>query len=209
MIIYGTGTKDLGSKKIPGATCTSCESQNVSIVGVAKYFDVFWIPMFPYSKKVYPVCTNCDLVIDKQDIDQRTENKIKLEKKTFKIPFYLFSGLMIISCIILYSMYADFEHDKEISNNISNLQIEDVVVFENDDKTYSFGKVTEIVSDTIFFSFSNYVFEGTTPTESDYFMEKMKVTDFYNNEEIYYYFQPTIDSLYNDGLIEDIYRKND
>jgi len=205
MIIYGTGAKDLGSKKIPGAICPSCESQNVSIVGIAKYFDVFWIPMFPYSKKVHPVCTNCDLVIDKADIDQRTANKINLEKKSFKIPFYLFSGLIIIACIILYGIYTSFEHDKEIADNLKNLQPNDVLVFENDDKTYSYGKIITISADTLFFNFSNYVFEGGSPDEDHYLTDKEKYSDFYN-AETYYYFQNTLDSLYNTGDIFDLYK---
>ena len=105
MIIYGTGAKDLGSKKIPGAICPSCESQNVSIVGIAKYFDVFWIPMFPYSKKVHPVCTNCDLVIDKADIDQRTAIPMERSLQFLQIPFSLILVIMSLKVEALMKIF--------------------------------------------------------------------------------------------------------
>ena len=116
MLVYGTGTKELGIKRIQGAKCPACESQSVHVIGKASYFHIFWIPILPYSKKVYPFCTNCDLEINKQDIDQRTVDKIKQEKKGVKIPIYLFSGIILIALLITYLINDTIQHEKKVAN---------------------------------------------------------------------------------------------
>jgi len=206
MIIYGTRSKELGSNRISGEQCLNCESKEIYVIGVSKYAHLFWIPLLPYSKKVHPVCRNCGLKINKRDISQRMINKISLAKKEFKIPFYLFSGVIIISLLIIYGIYTSNKHNIDVAKNIKNLTIKDIVVFKNEGNTYSFGKITDIKSDTIFFNFSNYVFENRTPSETSYYLEKIKVPDFYNKKP-YYFKQKEIDSLFKNGRITDLYKK--
>jgi len=205
MIIFGTNTKLLGKKRIPGEKCPSCESKEVYLIGLAKYTHIFWIPIFPYSKKAQPICSNCDLEINKKDIPQRMINKIRLEKKIFKIPIYLYIGSVVIASLLYYGVYASNKHYEEVAGNIKNLNSKDVVVFKNNDRTYSFGKVTDIKSDTIFFNFSNYAYEGGSLSEADYNAERLKVKDFYNPEE-YFLLQKYIDSLFDLNEIHDLYR---
>ena len=207
MIIYGTGTKDLGTKKLPGANCPKCDSQSLHITGIAKYFDVFWIPVFPYKKKTIIHCANCDSEFKKNELNQSIKNKVDLEKKSLSLPFYLFSGLFLIVILIAYIIYSNKEHKAEVDENMKSLKTEDVLVFKNEDRTYSFGKVIELKKDTVFFNFSNYVYEGSKPSEYQMNKEKRKVNDFYN-EDVYYYLIPTLDSLYNKGEIIDLFRKN-
>ena len=205
MITYGTNTKRLSKKRIPGEKCPSCESKDVYVIGLVKYTHIFWIPIFPYSKKVKPVCANCNLEINKKDIPQRMIDKISSEKKIYKIPFHLYSGAVIIASLIYYVIYSNSKHNEEVANNIKNLISKDVVVFKNKDLSYTFGKVTHKKSDTVFFNFSNYVYEGRAPSESDYNSERMNVKDFYNPDE-YFFRQKKIDSLYLLGEIHDLYR---
>lgn len=207
MIIYGTGTKNLGTKRLQGVKSPYDETRDIEIIGIAKYAHIFWIPLFPYSKKVFPYCPATDTEIAKADITPKMADRIKEAKKSMKSPVYLFAGIIIIGLLIGYLAYDDYQHDQEFAKNITDVKATDVLVFKNDDGTYSFGKISTVINDTIFLNFSNYVYEGGTPSEYSLEKEKKGVEDFYN-EEIYFFLKPTIDSMYQAGEIYDLYRKD-
>lgn len=208
MIIYGTGSKKFGIKPLRGIKCENCESNQMHITGYSKYVHIFWIPLFPVSKKIFTICGNCEEELPKKHIPKRTLDRIKLEKSGFKIPFYLFSGSLIILALIFWGMYSIDAHDKEFASNMANVQPNDVLVFKNDDETYYFGEVQEVKNDTLHINFCNYIYEGGAPSEYSYNKEKNKVGDFYNRK-IFYMSQKNIDSLYSAGDIYDLYREND
>ena len=186
MVFYGTGSKDLGSKKIPNEKCPLCEAQNtIEVHGVSKYFDVFWVPVFPYSKKLIPFCTSCETEITKKQIPASLKEKIALEKSFFKTPITLFSGLIIIAGIVGWISYTSSKH-KDYAN--------DVMVLKQSSKEYSFALVDGVENDTVYFKNSNYSF-NQKPTKSDYTEGLAEKTDFFDMET-YYYTQSQIDSVH-------------
>jgi hypothetical protein len=207
MIIYGTSSKDLGTRKIQGVRCTNCEANEIYVNAISRYADVFWIPVFPYAKKFFSVCKNCDQVLEKKEMPQQLKDKIEIEKHHFKTPFYLFSGLIIIALIIAYAFYASNQHDVDMANNVKNIEANDVIVFKEKSKEYSFAKVTEIRSDTIIVQYGQYVYEGgySAPSESEFNSKKATVNDFYE-EDLSFFLQSEIDSLYGSGDLVEIYK---
>jgi len=206
MLIYGTGSKNLGTKRLQGVKSPYDETRDIEIVGVSRYAHVFWIPLFPFSKKVYPYCPGTEQEIAKADITPRIADKIKEAKKTMKTPVYLFAGVILLALLIGYLAYDDYQHDKQFAKNITDIKPTDVIVFKNEDATYSFAKVSTVIEDTIYLQISNYVYEGGTPSEYSLNKEKKDVEDFYN-EEIYYFLKQTIDSMYQSGEVYDLYRQ--
>jgi len=205
MIIYGTGTKELGTKKLPGAKCSNCESNDLHLHVGARYFSVFWIPVFPFSKKMSVFCDHCQKVYQKKELDPQLKEKLKFEKKNFKTPVTLFAGVIIIAALVLYFIYDAAQSKVELTNNIKALEKEDVIVFDEKSKTYSFAKVTDVSSDTIYVQFSNYVYEGGVPSQSTYNKEKSGVNDFYRSE-VRYYLQSDLDSLFNNGTVQNVFK---
>lgn len=205
MIIYGTGTKDLGTKKLSGAKCSNCQSSNMHIHGAARYFSLFWIPVFPFSKKLVVFCDDCQRVFNKKELDTSTKDKLGFEKKSFKIPTTLFSGVMIIAAFVLYALYDGYQKNQSLGKELKSLSAGQVIVFSESSNSYSFGKVSEVAGDTIFINFSNYVYEGGVPTHSRYLKEKNSVRDFYQSQ-LRYYLQSDLDSLYAVDKIERIYK---
>lgn len=207
MVIYGTNSKDLGTKKIPGAKCPNCDANEIHVQAVSRYATLFWIPVFPYAKKLFSVCGNCEQVLEKKQMPQQLKDKIDMEKSNFKTPFYLYAGAIIIALLIGFGIYSSGQHDKELAENVKNLQSEQIIVFKEKSKEYSFAKVVEVKGDTIFANFAQYVYEGgySAPTISEFNSKKAGVTDFYS-EELSYYLQSEIDSLHKEGLIVEIYK---
>jgi len=82
MIIFGWGNryvKDFGSTIIQ--TCTICSKENYfNLVRVRYWFDLFFIPIFPYNTEYHLLCPNCQNGLKLED-----ENQIETLKEMSKI----------------------------------------------------------------------------------------------------------------------------
>jgi len=205
MLIFGSGTKTLGSKKLQLENCPNCDANNLHITCVVKYFHIFWIPTFPLERMAYPKCQNCGQ--EPRITNQKTIDKIRQEKKSFQYPLYLYSGFGAIALLIAFVFYIFYEHDQRVTENIQNVKSMDVIVFESSAGEYSFGRVTEVRNDTVFMNLSNYYFDKT-PSESDYLKEKADALDFYD-DELFYFTQETLIEMHATDDIYDLYRKEE
>jgi hypothetical protein len=207
MLIYGTGSKTLGSKKLQAERCPECDSNDIHITCVAKYFHIFWIPFFPTDRRIFPECHSCNQQLT--ITDQKTLDKMKMEKKNFKYPFYLFSAAILIVLLIAYLTYDSIQHDKEVAQNLKELQVSDVIVLKSTlspKQEYYYCRVIEIRPDTIIYNVSNYSYQDGVPDESSYRRDKGEYLDFFNIKDSLYFTQKEIDSLYKVDEIYDLYR---
>ena len=96
MIFFGWGYKKIG-EFLTDISCPNCQSQLV-LVGFQNMFTIFWIPVFPVSRKQYElVCPSCaaDYPIEKMDIDPSLLSQ-------FKTPWWAFSlPLIFVALIVL------------------------------------------------------------------------------------------------------------
>lgn len=201
MLIYGTGSKDLGEKFISNEKCPHCGEYNkIHVHGIARYFDVFWIPIFPFRKKIIAICHSCDTEIKKNEISTSLQDKIRLEKSSFRIPIYLFTGLILIGLLIGWLEYSSIKHDDFVENRIHNIQKDDVLVFKNNSKEYSFAIIDSLYAESVFFRNSNYIYTQK-PTLSEYTEILSEKSDFYDVES-YFYTLEQVDSLHQVGSLD-------
>ncbi|HIP49057.1 MAG TPA: zinc-ribbon domain-containing protein [Lutibacter sp.] len=201
MIVYGTGSKDLGEKLITNEKCPHCgEFNKIHLHGIARYFDVFWIPIFPFKKKIIAVCHNCDTEIPKKEASPSLIDKISLEKSSFKIPIYLFSGLILIVLAIGFFQYSSSKHKSFVESRVENIQKNDILVFKHNMEDYTFAKVDSIYKGAVFFKNSNYSY-NKKPSLSDYNKALIDNSDFFDSES-YYYTINEIDSLHKNGVLD-------
>ncbi len=73
------------------------------IQGYRKYFHVFWIPFFPLWKKIYSVCSHCKGVFEKKEFkDQELTTSFEyFENNKIKIPWYHFTGIILVLLLIM------------------------------------------------------------------------------------------------------------
>ncbi|WP_298423573.1 hypothetical protein [uncultured Kordia sp.] len=207
MIVYGTSSKDLGTRKLQGVKSPNCESSDIYATAVVKYAHIFWIPLFPYSKKYFTTCEGTGQVLEGKEMPQKLKDKLALEKHHFKTPFYLFSGLIIIALLIGYGFYASNQHDKEMAEHVTHIEANDIMVFRKGSKEYSFAKVTEVKNDSIFIKLGQYSYEGgySAPTKSEFNSKTDTVSDFYA-ETTDYILQADINDLYEKEELVEIYK---
>ncbi len=203
MIVYGWNSKHLGEQKLEGATCPNCEGNSIHAQGQAKYFHVFWIPLFPYGKKLTAHCDSCGETFSKKGMTPKMKDKLGLVKSAFKTPIYLFSGSVLIAAVVGWIFYSASKHKENVALTIQDLQPDDVLLFKGNGRNYNFAKITEHRSDTVFFVNGNYYYEGGKPSRYDYEKEVVKVQDFFDTQE-YFLTQKEIDSLYASEEIVDI-----
>lgn len=201
MIVYGTGGKELGEKLITNEKCPHCgEINKIYLHGFSRYVHLFWIPIFPYSKKTISICHNCENEIPKEQASASLLDKISLEKSSFKIPFYHFSGIILIALAVAWFKYSDAKHKEFVENRIEHVQKNDILVLKQSNKEYSFAKVDSVSENEVFFINSNYSY-NQKPDFSDYEKAIIEKSDFYD-AEIYYFTIFEIDSLYKSGELD-------
>lgn len=150
MIFYGTKGSHLHSEKVSGVKCINCGEQHVHTISVyGKYAYIYWIPIFPLSKKVFSECTNCKATLEKKEMSEQLRLKADNVKANTKTPLTYWTGLAVIVGIIVFSVFSSNKHKKDIVTYIAAPQKGDVIDYKPSD-WYSTLKVKEVTNDSVF-----------------------------------------------------------
>ena len=158
MIFYGTKGSLIRSEKKGGIMCNNCNettTHNISVYG--KYGYLYWIPVFPMSKKVFSECTNCNVTYDFNGMNEKLRFVSTDIKRNSKTPIWYWSGLAIITILIAIGVSVSKQHDVDVVNYIKDPKIGDVIEFKvNESGYYSTLKIKTITNDSIFVIQNNY-----------------------------------------------------
>ncbi len=81
---------------------------------ISRHAHLFWIPLFPVSKKGYAVCTHCKQTLDEQRMPVNYREAVGALKSKAKTPVWQFSGLIILGIVVvvpmLIALIAQFTH---------------------------------------------------------------------------------------------------
>ena len=164
MIIYGWNSKNIKQAPLESYVCPNCNEKNSTLTIFAHYAHVFWIPLFPYKKSAQIVCANCKLESSEKTLSDETKGTIKQLKSAVGIPKYLFSGLVLIVLLVGYLTYTVNQNAELKQAYIDNPQIGDVYIIEDTEETSEYNhfllKVSDIVDDRLWVSFSSYTYNG-------------------------------------------------
>lgn len=183
MIIFGTRTKTLKSKEISFYDCENCKSKGtVTFLFLARYFHIFWIPVFPISKKGISQCSHCKQVLYANEMSPRMKEDYASASANAKRPITHYFGLFVIGlffCSIIYNIYQNSVNETEY---LVNPKVDDLYKIEKDD-TYALYKISEVKGDTLIFKPHNMVankYFGLSDLEkkykNDYSDETIKFT---------------------------------
>ncbi|HEX9253001.1 MAG TPA: zinc-ribbon domain-containing protein [Ignavibacteriaceae bacterium] len=198
MLILGVQEKQLLSKPI-NVYCPNCKSENTSKIKVAvNYFNLFWIPVFPFNKKVKVDCSACNFQTDLDGMPEEFKDKIDKLKNSIKTPKWLFTGTLLI---ILAAMFFTFESIRKagIEKLINAPMAGDVYEIKTQDNYYSLLAIVKVSGDSVFVCFHNYQYENRAGLT-----ELHKTNDF--NKQAYLYYKDELIYNFRDGLILNIIR---
>jgi len=103
MIVYGTKGSHLKSEKINAIKCSRCEQTETHTMSVyGKYAYLYWLPVFPLSKKGFSECQNCKSTLEPQEMNPQLRSRFNDFQENVKTPVTYWSGLIIIGLFMLY-----------------------------------------------------------------------------------------------------------
>lgn len=167
MLIFGTRSKVLDGPAFQGHSCPNCGQNGYNSFGAVRYFHIFWIPVFPFSKKVGVECTNCKHAVMDKEVSGPFPDAVRSEIFTRNRVLPLFVGSLLIAGIAVFGAYsAKQESARELAyleNPVaSDLYVMDFShVFEDVDVNYKYGvmRVETVDAETIEVSVSNYGYD--------------------------------------------------
>ena len=158
MIFYGTKGSQIHSERKGGIKCDSCNeitTHNIHVYG--RYGYLYWIPIFPMSKKGVSECSHCKAILEFKEMNKKLQRAYVEVKRNSKTPIWYWSGLGIILGIMAYGFYSSTQHDKDIVNYIKEPIAGDVIEFVNTENGYfSTLKVSAVTNDSIFVIQNDY-----------------------------------------------------
>ena len=132
MIIFGTNQIFLDGQNNVSCSCPECDKNDeISFVVYDRYFHLFWIPIFVYYKSGLATCENCGTTWKPSKMPEHIKRKYKEFKGETKLPFWHFSGLIIILLFTLYIWYSHHQEQIERKERIENPMIGDVYYYNN------------------------------------------------------------------------------
>jgi hypothetical protein len=101
LVFYGTKAVPIGTDEIT-MRCPSCEAHSPHDLMVSSwYFHLYHIPMSPYSKEAFIVCTTCGLKRSGLPFDGNLFSNYHEIKSKFRHPFYTYAGVAVIAGVFV------------------------------------------------------------------------------------------------------------
>jgi len=183
MIIFGTRGRVLKSKEIISYDCEHCNSKNtVTFSVIARYFHIFWIPIFPTSRKVISQCSHCKQVLYKNQMSAKMKQDYASEAANFKRPLTHFFGLFLIGLFFCQVIFFVCKNSLNENEYLKNPKIDDIYKIQKNN-VYTFYKVSEVKGDTVIFKTHKMLVEKysglselSKKYKDDYSDEKIKFT---------------------------------
>ena len=160
MIIYGWNSKLLKHAPLQNVPCESCKEETTQIGIQSHYVHIFWIPIFPYSKKASIVCTGCQHVTREKEMAPEFKAKVKTLKAAVPFPKYHFAGLGIIAALAIFFSFQSYDNDQKQQNYLQSPLSGDVYILKDDKEPseYKFYllKLLETETDSVFITYNSF-----------------------------------------------------
>lgn len=153
MVVYGWNSKVLKEAPFNGHQCPSCKNEATHIVVFGSYFHVFWIPLFPYRKYLRIICDNCQLDQKPKEVSEEVRTLAKQLKSQVRLPFYMYSGVGIITALIIFFTVQGIVDDNKFKNQLNEPQANDIYHLYNAQEPtefkYYLWKVIDVRGDSV------------------------------------------------------------
>jgi len=204
MIIYGWQERSSKPKRLNSISCTKCGQGGVHSFTTFRYFHLYWIPVFPYSKKLWLTCEHCQATYepDQKAIESSTPGT-KLEAE--RAPLYYFSGIAVLILIFAGVAWSEMKDSEQYRAMLLQPKVGDLIVMkleEPQDPEMKFGvaRVLSVDEKEIQVTPSNYLFSTTSSTLSS---NSKKILLGLNGfaQDVWRYERPRLIELFDKGSI--------
>ena len=147
----GRNFKTLKEIKIEGYNCDSCNTKTtLNLLVKGGFVSVFFLPILPLKKDYLLNCDNCKKSVPKKSLNYTEKEKVDnaFKNTTYKIPFFHFTGFIILLVILGFAIYTGIEVTKEEKLRIQKPEIGDIYRV-NTGSAYTTFKVNKISNDSV------------------------------------------------------------
>jgi hypothetical protein len=102
LLFYGNSNANIGSYDAFMYECPYCQQHNSTHITVfARYYHLFWIPIFPYERHGIALCTHCGAERNESKFGPKLVQEFRDNKRKFRYPWWTWSWtLLFISFIV-------------------------------------------------------------------------------------------------------------
>jgi hypothetical protein len=193
MIFFGSRGKTITGQLVDDIQCPTCENGQFVTFGVLRYFHLYWIPTFPTSKTVGIECTHCKTTLVDKELPEGLLKQIKSNIFTKKKTLPMFSGLIMITCLILFAAFAIQQENMEEVAYLEQPAVNDLYtvnftkIFKDTDPEYKYGviRVKHLSSEQAELQISNIAYNKTSGARKDIRKGETSSDSYYANESLY------------------------
>ena len=165
MIVYGWNSRLLKEAHFPGKRCANCGAEACHIVVSASYAHIFWIPIFPYKKKLRIVCTNCGHEEKARDVSEEVKQMARQLKSSVRLPIWMFAGSLIMAAGISWLVISSFMDGQKDLDMIESPEVNDIYILYDSEETtaykYHLNKVVGVEGDSVQLAPNSFYYNGT------------------------------------------------
>ncbi len=186
--------------------CPHCRALNLNVKVEKSYFHLFYIPVFPVNGKFAHIsCGNCgnlykDPVLEE---DFYIELEDEYEKRT-RSPIYLYSGLILITALVLFIVISNRRYQQLKSERIETPRTGDTYLIREKRagrKYYHYTSVFRIINDSVFTHPGNLEYLGH--------VRKMDKRDYFDTTVVRPYARQELRQMLEDGMIIKVEREKE
>lgn len=115
-------------------SCPKCHDiGEMYLWGYTKYLHIYWIlPMWNIGKKVKVGCDSCDETFSLKKVNGVSKAEVEAVKAQIRRPIWHFTGLIIISLLILFIVYAFISGHFNDKARFNHPQVNDIYIINGD-----------------------------------------------------------------------------
>lgn len=175
MIFFGTKGKVIAGEQMLGTQCPDCGNSQFTSFGILRYFHLYWIPVFPTSKKIGMECANCKQTLMDNDVPAHLADQIRSGVFTAGRMLPMFSGLIILA---IAGLWLNDLHQQDVAEEesylaqpaVNDYYIVDLSqIFTESDPDYPWGllRIKSVNSSDIEMQIGNVVYNKATGFSAD------------------------------------------
>ena len=202
IILYGKKRFKLIEKEILPYECPNCSNHfSTKLILYSKYFHLFWIPFRPVDKEAVAICTECGFERNEMKFGPELVTRFKEIKKGIKHPFYAYTCLLLIACLLFVIIYGNISTQNKFSHYSKHPEAGDIYSIRNEEG-YSFFKIVQLKNDSALIRQSKYLY----PDWSSIYNAPKNMDSLYQSET-YYIPQAELVRVYKEEKVNGIERK--
>jgi hypothetical protein len=198
LLIKGTRKLRIRTWRHHDRQCDSCKDFDLTVKVYKDYYHVFFIPLFATGiKRSAITCNNCGILIRSDSLSKEYESKTR-------VPFYLYSGVILVALVALAAFAASGWNQYERSRYIAYPKVGDVYFIKTEASPldgYNFLRVKRISGDSVITADNNMVYLTSASAFDS--------VDYFDINREKGYTKAQLKELLSKGAIEDVYRAYD